>query len=108
MNPITRIRKALRGNVPLTAVALELLRKARVRSSRARERREMNTIDSSRARLTAEFASLLPTDLLAHFRERQSPRLWTSEVGDIQRRECPVETDELIADAERTARDNAW
>src|SRR4051812_46142893 len=106
MNPVNRIKKALRGNVPLSAVVLELLRKTRVRSSQARERREMDAIDAAPARLTAEFAGLSPEELLAHFRKRQNPRLWASDsLGEIQRSEFPAETDELIVAAERIAVD---
>jgi hypothetical protein len=108
MHPITRIKKALRGNVPLSAVALELLRKVRVRGGQRRERREMDAIDAGPARLTAEFARLSSEELLAHFRVRTSPRLWANEVGEIQRREFPAETEELLAAAARIVAENTW
>jgi hypothetical protein len=108
MQPFARIKKGLRGNVPLTAVAMELVRKARVRAQHHRERAEMETIDAAPARLTAEFTRLSPEDLLAHFRERQNPRLWAIEVEAIQRREFPAETDELIEAAERIAGHDGW
>jgi hypothetical protein len=108
MHPFARIKKALRGNVPLTAVAKELVRLARVRSHQRRERREMDSIDAAPARLSAEFARLSPQDLQQYFLNRKHPRLWASDVAEAQKREFHVETTELIAAAEKIVDENTW
>ena len=110
MHLIARIKKALRGNVPLTAVAREVARLGRVRLSQRRERRQMDAIDTAPARLDAEFARLGAEDLRAHFRTRTTPRLWAGirDIGDVQRSEFPVETSELLAAADKIVTENAW
>lgn len=75
-----KIKRALRGRVPLGAAALEAGRRAfaaaRLRGERAAVLKGKSHGRNARARLTPEFARMRGAELLEHFRARASPRLF--------------------------------
>jgi hypothetical protein len=109
-------RDALRGDVRALSLAREALLRLRRRLGVSRERVNLARRDEAprAARLRAEFASLPPSELLAHFRARPSPRLPAGleaepeELARLAREKFPRETDELIARARRIADENRW
>ena len=83
MNITRKIKRALRGDVGLAAASLEVARRVIVSLRNRRERALLSnrngggsSLTSARALLTPDFAQLGPNQLLSHFRERKSPRLF--------------------------------
>src|SRR2546423_12924520 len=80
MSIIRKIKRALRGEVGLLAALLEAGRRGGVALRRRRERAALDgrTDDNAalKARLAQAFARMSDAELLAHFRERASPRFF--------------------------------
>ncbi|HEX8142174.1 MAG TPA: alginate lyase family protein [Pyrinomonadaceae bacterium] len=112
---IPKLRRALRGEVNARAVALETLRRGRERLRRRRERASLERRAEQPARLSAEYAHLSSTELLAHFRRRTSPKFPPGfaasnreSTARLQRELFPVETEELLARAALIVKEHRW
>jgi len=66
MAVLQKIKRAVRGEVKLTTVALEVLRRKRVSLQQRKER--AGIYDSDPLKLTSKFAGMSADQLLAHFR----------------------------------------
>ena len=66
MAVLQKIKRAVRGEVKLTTVALEVLRRKRVSLQQRKERAGID--DSEPLKLTSKFAGMSADQLLAHFR----------------------------------------
>jgi hypothetical protein len=98
----SRIKRALRGRVPLRAAALEAGRRAFVAVRRRGERAALSKgepgAEVARARLAPEFARMGGAELLEHFRTRSEPRLFAG-FEEAGRDYLPPKRDELEAEA---------
>ncbi|HEV7699538.1 MAG TPA: hypothetical protein VGO43_04865, partial [Pyrinomonadaceae bacterium] len=111
MKAVARIKKALRGNISISRLPFELVRRVAENARRSGERRDMHSIEASPARLSPEFSHLSPDTLLEHFRNRDTPKLWAlnaAKAADLQPRLFPEETARLIQAADTIANDNTW
>lgn len=114
MSIVSKIRRAVRGEVSPGTVAAESLRRSysllQHRSDRATFERWVNRP----ARLNARFAGMDPAVLLEHFRNRTEPQFLPgfSQSGavtaQLQRTLFPSQTTELLNNAERIVNDHAW
>lgn len=73
---IPRIRRALRGEVDAGTIAREAIRRTRTTFRQRRERAELNELNIRPAHLLPPYANLTPVALLAHFRNRTSPKFF--------------------------------
>jgi hypothetical protein len=73
---IPRIRRALRGEVDAGTIAREAIRRTRASFRQRRERSELEELNTRPARLLPPYAKLAPAELLAHFRDRTSPKFF--------------------------------
>jgi hypothetical protein len=105
-----------RGDVSALALARESVRRARQSLALRRERARL-TRDSQVGRapqLGDELARLSPSQLLAHFRERETPRFLpgfesdSSDASRLAHEKFPRETAELTARARRIVEANRW
>jgi hypothetical protein len=109
-----RIKRALRGDVSLSAVALEALRLKRKAMQLRRERAKIDEINNSQARLNTEFSRLNHSDLLLHFRQRKTPSLWKNgfeeltQIAKLQSEIFPKKTERLIENATRIVKEKRW
>src|ERR687884_200111 len=71
---LPNLRRALRGDVEARLLLLEACRRTRCALRQRRERARIERFNKSVARLSIKFARLTPTELLAHFRSRSSPK----------------------------------
>ncbi|MFL6256704.1 MAG: alginate lyase family protein [Pyrinomonadaceae bacterium] len=102
-----KIRRALRGRVPVRAALLEAGRRGVVAVRRRGERAALSNgsngktgVEVSRARLAPEFARMGGAQLLEHFRTRARPRLFAGFEEDERAREYfSAKRDELEAEA---------
>jgi Heparinase II/III-like protein/Heparinase II/III N-terminus len=113
MSIIRKIKRALRGEVNARDLAREAVRRSRVARGQRRERASLERLAQSPARLRAEFASLSPSELLEHFRDRTSPKFLPGfdsmeQAANLQRHLFPSETAELIESASRIADEHCW
>lgn len=107
MSFTSKIKRALRGRVPLRAALLEAGRRGvaavRLRGERAASMNGKTGVEVTRARLTQEFERMSGAELLEHFRTRAEPRLFAGfeEVGSdylsSKRRELESEAREVAA-----------
>ncbi len=111
---ISKVRRALRGDVGARYLALEALRRSRALSARRRERGALEKLAQAPARLRPEFARLSPAELLNHFRDRAAPKFLpgcdaaSRATADLQRSLFPSETAQLIERAARAADEHCW
>ena len=113
MKGISAIKRMLRGEVSAGTAALEAVRRIDAGLVRWRERSQLAKLNREPARLTPNFAQMSRTDLLAHFRQRESPTFFPGfaeidTTSRLQTKLFPTETDELLADAQRIANDHCW
>ena len=111
MSIVRKIRRTLRGDVAPTAAARELLRRSRVHLNRRRERARLGKLQERPARLHPAFAAMTGEELLGHFRTRSQPAFLTGfsiDVGPLQARLFPEETQQLLSQAERIVNDHSW
>jgi Heparinase II/III N-terminus/Heparinase II/III-like protein len=105
MSVTRKIKRALRGEVGLMTASLEASRRLAValrrRSERAllsnRSRRDAAS-PAATARLAPDFGKLGSDQLLAHFRERQSPKFFPGFTAEFNRQRSPADT--CFAEAE--------
>jgi hypothetical protein len=112
---IPKLRRALRGEVDARTIALETLRRGTASLRRRRERAELDQLNKSPARLSPQFARLSPSELLAHFRRRTSPKFFPGlnasnidTTARLQRELFPEETKELLSVAATMAKEHRW
>jgi hypothetical protein len=76
MRGISAIKRTLRGEVRTSTAALEAVRRMNSALLRRRERAQLEQLNRQPARLLREFARMSHAELLAHFRERESPKFF--------------------------------
>ena len=113
MNFVSKIKKALRGEVDTRAAAQEAARRARGTLEQRRERASLDQLNEQPARLREEFARVRASDLLAHFRSRVRPKFFPGfsdpkRTADLQRQLFPRESQQLIARANRIVDGHCW
>ncbi|MBC7910430.1 MAG: alginate lyase family protein [Pyrinomonadaceae bacterium] len=111
---LAKLRRALRGDVKPHVLALEAWRRSRVSLERRRERAMLFELDKAPARLRPEFARLSASELLEHFRQRQSPKFFPGftsppeAIAELQRTRFPRETAQLIESGARISQAHRW
>ena len=112
---IPKLRRALRGEVDARTIALETLRRGTASLRRRRERAQLDQLNKSPARLSPQFARLSPSELLAHFRQRTSPKFFPgldasniAATAHLQRELFPEGTDTLLSVATNMAEEHRW
>jgi hypothetical protein len=114
MITFAKIKRMLRGEVSVRTAALEALRRIRNSLERRRERAGLAALDRRPARLCPEFARRSPSELLEHFRTRQSPEFFpgftagAQQTAALQQELFPDETTELTSQAKRIANEHCW
>jgi hypothetical protein len=108
----SKVKRALRGRVPIGAMALETGRRALVAVRRGGERVASKNEKSGgavkRARLAPEFARMSEAELLEHFRTRTSPRMFAGfEEAESAREYFSSKHDVLTAEA-REVVEHRW
>jgi len=103
----------LRGEVRTSTAALEAVRRMNVRLHQRRERAQLEQLNRQPARLTPEFALMSRTELLAHFRKRESPKFFAGfaapkATAHQQRELFPEQTEALLTEAEGIANEHCW
>jgi uncharacterized heparinase superfamily protein len=73
---LPRIRRALRGEVDAGTIAREAIRRTRASFRQRRERGELEELNSQPAHLLPLYAKMTPAAVLAHFRDRTSPKFF--------------------------------
>src|SRR3954453_16239907 len=72
-----KVNRALRGTVGPKAFALEVTRRLVITARQRRDRKRLNSVGTPpAAQLTSEFAKLNATELLQHFRNRNTPKFF--------------------------------
>jgi hypothetical protein len=99
-----------RGDIALTDLPLEALRRRKAANRQKEERRDLENIAQAPARLTAEFASISAVELLTHFRERNLSFFPANveHAAKLQHELFPAETKQLIAAADAIAKESRW
>jgi len=111
MTFLGKIRKLFRGNVRFHDLPREALRRKKVIAHQKQERRDLEKLQNLPARLTNQFASFPPAELLTHFRERNVSFFSVTElehIGKLQSEQFPDETALLIANADAIAKESGW
>jgi len=103
----------LSGRISFARATLEAFRRGRSSVSRRRERAMLDELASQTARLRSEFLSMSSSDLLKHFRERETPAFFLGfEASDFhasrQRDLFPEETERLIESAWLITNKHRW
>lgn len=112
MSIARRIKRALRGEISMSAVALESGRRGWAALARRRERAQLKASNSMLrpARLSSDFTKLSPATLLEHFRARTRPRFLPGFDDAAVARYAPnaSETNELIERARAIVDTHCW
>ena len=110
MSILSKVRRALRGEVSPGTALLESARRAFVSTRRRDEHVRLQQQGQQPARLTPKFAGLTPSALLAHFRERVEPNFFAGFNIPIQTQQSlvPAESETLLANAERIINTRSW
>lgn len=99
------VRGVLGGNIGFAQAMLEGFRRGRATSARRRERALLTELASQPARLLPEFQKLSSSDLLKHFRGRDTPRFLPGLEG---REAIAAETRNVFPDDTRQVIEAAW
>lgn len=111
MSVIRKLKRAARGEVKPTTVALEILRRGRVSLGSWRDLSSINRVANRSARLRGKFTKMDARQLLAHFRNRKEPKFFPGFMdgtGRVQQTIFAEETAHLISAANRIAKDHSW
>jgi len=113
MRGISAIKRTLRGEVRTSTAALEAVRRMNSALLRRRERAQLEQLNRQPARLLPEFARMSHAELLAHFRERETPKLFpglvdVANTARLQREIFPEETQRLLVQAAGIAKGHCW
>jgi Heparinase II/III N-terminus len=110
MAVLKKIKRAVRGEVTLTTVALEAIRRGRVSLQQRKERASLDRNEP--LSLLPPFSQMSPSELLAHFQGTREARFFAGfsepETIELQRQLFPIQTAELIASANRIVDDHCW
>jgi len=103
----------LGGRISFTQATREAFRRGRAAASRRRERERLDELAATSARLRPEFLNLSSSDLLKHFRERETPAFFPGfEASDFtaqrQRSFLPEEAERLIESAWLITKEHRW
>jgi hypothetical protein len=112
MAVLNKIKRAIRGEVKLTTVAREALRRGRVSLQDRKQRASLGKNSSKSASLWKSYSRMSADELLAHFRGTREAKFFSgfgeSETAELQRKLFPAETAELIASADRIVDSHSW
>lgn len=108
MSISSKFRSAFRGDVSFITLAREVLRRRRAAARGAVERRDVDVIARTPARLAPRFASMSAGELLVHFRNKPPALFVLDEIGERSKRLFPEETATLIETADRIVNDSVW
>ncbi|HUQ30747.1 MAG TPA: alginate lyase family protein [Pyrinomonadaceae bacterium] len=115
MGIVSKVRRALRGDVDAGTLALEAWRRSRAARNRRLERASLESLSNAApARLHSLYARLTPAELLNHFRNRTTPIFLpgcdpaTDAVAGLQRSLFPFETAGLLERAARITDEHCW
>ncbi|HEV8368034.1 MAG TPA: alginate lyase family protein [Pyrinomonadaceae bacterium] len=108
MSIITKIKRTVRGEVKPKTVLLEALRRTRLSRRSRRERASLDQVNLELPSLWLDQSE----DLLAHFRNRTEPRLFSGfssdSIGHLYRDLFPKETEELLNAAQQIVDEHRW
>ncbi len=112
MSISTKFRTIFRGDIPLSALFRETLRRSRLAQHRRTEREQVGAIGDALPRLAPAFAAASGAELLSHFRDRKE-RVFAIDRSDdpsieLHKSLFPYETTVLLASAERIVSSNRW
>lgn len=112
MNISSKIKTVFRGDVSIADLPREFLRRKKAADRQKSERRDLDKINDSPARLSAQFSSLSPAELLSHFHERNVSFFPFSNdlerIKDLHLQLFPDETLRLIESANCIVRESKW
>src|SRR5205807_2978661 len=109
-----KIKRAFRGQVSLSGVLLETARQGGLVLRERYERLTLSKHPEESLPLAPEFAGMNPRELLAHFRERKSPRFFCGfdcsieTLAPLHRERFPAETEPLITAARDVVERHRW
>lgn len=111
----SKIKTIFRGDVPLSDLPREALRRKKAANRQRQERINLEKLHTAPARLASQFASLSTSDLLTHFRTRTVSFFPLNVCDDglasmakLQSEHFPSETLQLIANADAIAKESRW
>jgi len=108
----TGFRSVLRGEISPRRATRELLRRGRVVAARRRERRMLHELASQDVRLLPQFQTLSSTELLKHFRQRNTPAFLPGfeeqASATLQPKLFPHETRLLLDEARSILERHRW
>ena len=111
---ISKVRRLFRGEVRARTAVQEAMRRIRALSARRSERARREELDRQPVKLSEQFAQLSASELLAHFRSRQSPGFFPGFERDerslVESQEVMFseETIRLIEQATRIVHEHCW
>jgi len=112
MAVLKKIKRAVRGEVKLTTVALEAIRRSRVALQQRKERASVADHCDEPAVLLAPFSRMSADELLVHFQGTREARFFSGFAGsktvELQRRLFPNQIAELMASANRIVDGQCW
>ncbi|MFN0277983.1 MAG: alginate lyase family protein [Pyrinomonadaceae bacterium] len=111
MSISTKFKTVFRGDISLTDLPREFLRRKKAIARQNRERRDLKQINSAPARLLTEFASRSSAELLTHFRERKVSFFPLDDLERIKKLHSdlfPQETVQIVDSANRIVRESTW
>ncbi|MEO7539055.1 MAG: alginate lyase family protein [Pyrinomonadaceae bacterium] len=108
MSLSSKIRTIFRGDLAIADLPREVVRRRRAAGKRRIERRELENIGRSPARLSPRFASLTEVERLRHFRERDAALFDLDGVAARQRELFPDETATMIVAGDRIVNEQRW
>ena len=109
-----KIQRAFRGQVSLSGVLLETARQGGLVLRERYERLTLSKHPEESLPLAPEFAGMNPRELLAHFRERKSPRFFCGfdcsieTLARLHRERFPAGTEPLITAARGVVERHRW
>jgi Heparinase II/III N-terminus/Heparinase II/III-like protein len=115
MGIVSKVKRALRGEVDARTIALEAWRRSRAARERRGERASLERLAQTPARLRADFARMSQPELLDHFRNRTNPKFLpgcdasrSHTTAALQRSLFPFETAQLLERAARITGEHCW
>ncbi len=114
MTLLSKVKRAIRGDIAAKAVVLEVLRRGHASIRQSRERANLKRRAKDAARLRPEFARMEAAGLLNHFQRRTEPVFLPGFAESpasfriLQQNHFPKETAELVGAAQRIVNDQCW
>jgi len=100
-----------RGDIAFSRLPRELLRRRREKARRGQERKSLDTIASTAARLTAWASALSAQELVGTFRQKSRPSFFSDDIGQLAKLHNEVFPDgieTLIKAADRIVNNRRW